>query len=57
MNHWIKSSHSTAAGNCIELAINGVEIGIRDSKDPTGPILSLPRSSIMAFVHAIGREA
>jgi len=40
---WRKSSFSSAAGNCIEigdLAENGRVV--RDSKDPTGRVLTVP---------------
>jgi hypothetical protein len=37
---WVKSSHSFANGNCVEIATlpDGM-IGIRDSKNPDGPVL------------------
>jgi len=53
---WRKSSFSSAAGNCIEvgdLAENGR--AVRDSKDPTGPVLAVSRAQWAAFVGAISR--
>ena len=43
---WRKSSFSSATGNCIEigdLAENGRVV--RDSKDPTGPVLTVRKHS------------
>ncbi len=39
-SHWIKSSLSFSNGNCVEVAsLPHGEIGVRDSKDPQGPVL------------------
>jgi Domain of unknown function (DUF397) len=42
-----KSSHSggTSDTNCVELADLATTIGVRDSKNPHGPILTLSRGS------------
>ncbi|MFG1886471.1 DUF397 domain-containing protein [Micromonospora sp. NPDC049051] len=38
--HWRKSNHS-GDGNCVEVAeLAGTEIGVRDSKDSAGPVLT-----------------
>ena len=38
---WVKSSLSFSNGNCVEVAgLPGGQIGVRDSKDVTGPVLS-----------------
>ncbi|MFI5837967.1 DUF397 domain-containing protein [Micromonospora sp. NPDC051300] len=50
--HWRKSSRSsTNGGACVEVADNlpGV-VGVRDSKDPTGPALAFEPASWRAFV-------
>ena len=41
---WRKSSRSNAGGNanCVEIALTGVTAAVRDSKNPTGPTISLP---------------
>lgn len=41
---WRKSSRSNAGGNanCVEVALAGVAAVVRDSKNPTGPAVSLP---------------
>ncbi|MEH1014107.1 DUF397 domain-containing protein [Micromonospora sp. CPCC 206060] len=49
---WRKSSRSnTQGGNCVEVAGNlpGV-IGVRDSKDPTGPVLTFDAAAWRAFL-------
>lgn len=49
---WRKSSRSSGnGGDCVEVADNlpGV-VGVRDSKDPTGPALVFGPASWRAFV-------
>lgn len=49
---WKKSSRSGASGgNCVEVAGNlpGI-VGVRDSKDPTGPALVFGPGAWRAFV-------
>lgn len=46
---WRKSTYSTQ-GNCIEVADFGETIGVRDSKDPEGPVLHFAPSEIAAFL-------
>ncbi|GAB2550832.1 DUF397 domain-containing protein [Nocardia heshunensis] len=37
---WFKSSHSGSQGDCVEVAwLGGGAVGVRDSKNPTGPVL------------------
>jgi Domain of unknown function (DUF397) len=51
---WLKSRRSSAQGNnCVEIAGLGPTIAIRDSKNPDGPKLTLPRTQWAALVHAI----
>lgn len=43
---WRKSSYSSSnGGNCVELAVLGTEIGIRDSKNPDTDPLTLPAAA------------
>ncbi|WP_405020175.1 DUF397 domain-containing protein [Kitasatospora sp. NBC_00070] len=49
-----KSSHSGGSnGNCIEPALNLAQthdaVGVRDSKDPEGPVLVFPAGAWSAF--------
>ncbi|MEV4654595.1 DUF397 domain-containing protein [Micromonospora sp. NPDC049301] len=47
---WRKSTRS-GQGECVEVADNLVGIvGVRDSKDPAGPVLTFDRQSWRAFV-------
>ncbi|HKH06008.1 MAG TPA: DUF397 domain-containing protein [Acidimicrobiales bacterium] len=51
---WRKSSHSYGAGECVELArLDGGRIGLRDSKDPGGPVLRFTVAEVAAFVAAV----
>ncbi|WP_454193992.1 DUF397 domain-containing protein [Nocardia sp. Marseille-Q1738] len=37
---WFKSSHSGGHGDCVEVAfLDDGHVGVRDSKNPTGPAL------------------
>ncbi|MFJ9843668.1 DUF397 domain-containing protein [Kitasatospora sp. NPDC101155] len=48
---WFKSSHSGAeGGQCVEVAVAGAVVHIRDSKDPAGPVLSIESAGWAAFV-------
>jgi hypothetical protein len=49
--HWTKSSHSDAGGSCVEVrrAPDG-KIQVRDSKDPSGPVLAFTRDEWIAFI-------
>lgn len=49
---WQKSSHSdNEGGNCLEVARATSLVHIRDSKDPQGPSLTVPRSGWTRFLH------
>ncbi|MEU9338198.1 DUF397 domain-containing protein [Streptomyces sp. NPDC048290] len=49
--HWRKSSYSDGAGNnCVEVAHFPAEIGIRDSKNKTGPALVVNAATWSSFV-------
>ncbi|HWO62314.1 MAG TPA: DUF397 domain-containing protein [Umezawaea sp.] len=50
MTQWRKSSYSNANGECVEVAYLGA---IRDSKNPSGPVLSVGRAGLEAFVAAV----
>ncbi|GIG91055.1 DUF397 domain-containing protein [Plantactinospora endophytica] len=51
---WRKSSRSNNQGNCVEVADNvpGV-VGVRDSKDPSGPALTFTPDAWRTFTHTI----
>ena len=53
---WVKSSFSFANGNCVEVAgLPGDSVGIRDSRDPGGPVLSFTRAEWAAFLRGARR--
>jgi Domain of unknown function (DUF397) len=48
---WKKSSASYANGDCVEIAsLPDGRVGIRDSKDPDGPVLQFSASEWRAFL-------
>ncbi len=54
---WFKSSYSDNGGQCIEVAANlavsrGV-VPVRDSKNPSGPVLDFPAGSFASFVASV----
>lgn len=50
---WRKSSYSAnSQGQCIEVAAPG-PVAVRDSKNPDGGIIAVPRTSWSAFIAAV----
>lgn len=48
---WIKSSHSNAEGNCVEVAaLADGGVALRNSRDPEGPALVYTRAELAAFL-------
>lgn len=41
------------SGHCVEVAALGEGVGIRDSKDPTGPTLSFDRAEFAVFAAGV----
>ncbi|MEV5575271.1 DUF397 domain-containing protein [Spirillospora sp. NPDC052269] len=51
---WRKSSYSGEnGGNCIELANFTRVVGVRDSKDPEGPHLTVTRENLATLTQII----
>lgn len=54
---WRRSSHSTAANNCVETALLGSgQLAVRDSKDRLGPALLFAPDAWTQFVRALSAE-
>ncbi|WP_059007062.1 DUF397 domain-containing protein [Streptomyces specialis] len=54
---WTKSSHSGGNGACVEVRSSAPRLlAVRDSKNPTGPLLGFPAGSWTAFLGAVSRE-
>ncbi|MFD5905738.1 DUF397 domain-containing protein [Streptomyces microflavus] len=54
---WVKSSYSGNGGSCVEWAphtatATGI-VPVRDSKNTTGPVLSIPATAFSAFVTGV----
>jgi hypothetical protein len=48
---WRKSSYSSdEGGNCVEVAAHPAAVHIRDSKNPTGPVLTVSPTAWEAFL-------
>jgi hypothetical protein len=47
---WKKSSRSTETDNCVEVA--NTLGAVRDSKNPSGPVLAVPMAGIVAEMKA-----
>ncbi|MEV6769679.1 DUF397 domain-containing protein [Nocardia sp. NPDC051030] len=51
---WFKSSRSQGGEACVEAAhLYGGNVGVRDSKDPTGPALVFPPARWDTFLAAV----
>ncbi|MFF1731413.1 DUF397 domain-containing protein [Streptomyces sp. NPDC058247] len=47
---WLKSTYSDPGQNCVEAAKTPTGIGLRDSKNPTGPALLLTPVAWTRFI-------
>ncbi|MRH87991.1 DUF397 domain-containing protein [Nocardia sp. SYP-A9097] len=51
---WFKSTYSQAQGECVEVAhLESGRVGVRDSKNPSGPALVFPQGAWDAFLAGI----
>lgn len=51
---WFKSSHSESGGQCVEVAwLGNTYVGVRDSKNSSGPALIFTPSDWDAFTSTI----
>ncbi|XVQ06913.1 DUF397 domain-containing protein [Spirillospora sp. CA-255316] len=54
---WRTSRHSQQNGACVEVATAQGAIAVRDSRDPQGPALIIPRSAWREFNERVKRGA
>ncbi|HZN20814.1 MAG TPA: DUF397 domain-containing protein [Micromonosporaceae bacterium] len=47
---WRKSSRSGAEGDCVEVAVVGDRVAVRDSRAPLGPVLVVSRAEWARFM-------
>ena len=48
---WVKSSLSFSTGNCVEVTgLPNGEVGVRNSRDPEGPVLRFTADEWQAFL-------
>ncbi|WP_225848181.1 DUF397 domain-containing protein [Streptomyces sp. HPF1205] len=51
---WFKSSYSgTEGGECVEVAAGIAAVHVRDSKNATGPVLTIPREAWAQFIETL----
>ncbi|GAB3454837.1 DUF397 domain-containing protein [Actinophytocola sediminis] len=51
---WRKSTRSSDVANCVEVALAGQVVGLRDSKNTDGPVLAVPVSAFDALRGSVG---
>jgi hypothetical protein len=49
---WTKATRSADGGTCVELRRHAGAVEIRDSKDPTGPVLRLRAARVATWLAA-----
>ena len=52
--YWQRSTYSGDGSNCVEIATTPTTIHIRDSKNPTGPHLTVQPTTWMDFLSHAG---
>lgn len=54
---WRKSSFSEGSeGNCVEVAFEPAGVALRDSKNPTGPMLTVDLVAWQAFTASVSDQ-
>jgi Domain of unknown function (DUF397) len=47
---WRKASRSVNNGQCVEVSATHADVKVRDSVDPSGPVVSYPARTWQAFL-------
>ncbi|MEW2453378.1 DUF397 domain-containing protein [Streptomyces albus] len=50
---WRKSSYSNSNSACVELRISRSTVGVRDSKQQGGPVVTVGAAAMRAFLGAV----
>ncbi|RZS37545.1 uncharacterized protein DUF397 [Herbihabitans rhizosphaerae] len=50
---WRKSSYSADTATCVEVAVTPAAVATRDTKNPTGPVLTFPVSAWHTLVSTV----
>lgn len=53
LNKWYKSTYSDPQGSCVEILNDTRVVQVRDSKDPTGPVLTFDRPSWDSLINGV----
>jgi hypothetical protein len=54
---WHKSSRSSDVMNCVEVAFAGPVVAVRDSKNLTDSVLTIPPAAWAAFINTLRNDA
>lgn len=52
---WRKSTHSGGGNNCVEIAALAAAVGVRDSKNPTGQMITMSPTQWTTFARQVKR--
>lgn len=53
-HRWRRSRFSTGSdATCVEVAVHGGAVAVRDSKDPDGPVLRFTSAEWRVFLHGV----
>jgi Domain of unknown function (DUF397) len=53
---WRKASYSTGNGACVEVVSSGGRLAVRDSQDPSGPVIIFGRPAWSELVSKVKSE-